>query len=61
MINVNDYRMENAGGCGLYVGTYAKYNAGSIEGMWIDLETYSDAEEFFEVCRALHSDENAYF
>lgn len=57
MINLVDYKMTDASGIGIYVGTYAKYNSGSIFGMWIDLESVSDAYEFFEVCRALHSDE----
>jgi antirestriction protein len=41
----------------IYVGTYAKYNNGSIAGAWLDLEDYSDAEEFGEACKALHPDE----
>ena len=57
MINLEDYKMTDASGVGVYVGTYKKYNEGSLFGMWIDLEAVSDAEEFFEVCRALHSDE----
>lgn len=57
MINLEDYKMSALDGAGLYCGTYKKYNEGSIEGMWIDLESVFDAEEFFEVCRALHADE----
>lgn len=41
----------------VYVGTYAKHNAGSIKGAWLDLEDYSDAEEFISACLKLHSDE----
>lgn len=41
----------------VYVGTYAKYNNGSIEGKWLDLEDYSDKEEFIKACLELHSDE----
>lgn len=41
----------------IYVGTYAKYNNGSIEGKWLDLEDYSDKEEFYEACAELHEDE----
>lgn len=41
----------------LYVGTYAKYNAGSIAGEWLDLEDYADADEFMQACKDLHSDE----
>lgn len=41
----------------LYVGTYGKYNNGSIAGAWVDLSTFSDGEEFFKFCQALHGDE----
>lgn len=53
----NSYEMKDADGIGVYVGTYRKYNEGSLFGMWIDLEKFTDADEFFEVCRALHADE----
>lgn len=55
---VKDYEMENNSGIGLYVGTYKKYNEGSLYGMWVDLEKVYDAEEFFEVCAKLHDDED---
>jgi antirestriction protein len=41
----------------IYVGTYAKYNSGSIKGAWLDLEDYTDKDGFLEACQALHSDE----
>lgn len=41
----------------IYVGTYAKYNNGSIEGQWLDLTKYSDYDEFMEACKELHADE----
>lgn len=41
----------------VYVGTYAKYNAGSIAGKWLDLSDYSDRDAFLEACRELHADE----
>lgn len=41
----------------VYVGTYAKYNSGSIAGAWLDLEDYSDHDEFIEACKELHKDE----
>ena len=34
----------------VYVGTYAKYNNGSLFGAWLDLSDYSDKEEFYEAC-----------
>jgi len=41
----------------IYVGTYAKYNNGSIEGDWICLGDYSDLTDFYSACKELHSDE----
>lgn len=41
----------------IYVGTYGKYSAGSIEGKWLDLADYSSKEEFYTACKELHSDE----
>ena len=42
----------------IYVGTYAKYNSGSIAGNWLDCEDYSDYEEFIDACKELHKDES---
>lgn len=55
--DVLDYEMKSSDGCGVYCGTYRKYNNGSLYGMWLDLTAFSDADEFFEVCRTLHDDE----
>lgn len=41
----------------IYVGTYAKYNNGSIFGEWLTLSDYSDLSEFYDACRELHKDE----
>jgi len=41
----------------LYVGTYAKYNAGNITGAWLDLEDYADKDAFLAACKELHKDE----
>jgi antirestriction protein len=41
----------------LYVGTYNKYNNGSIQGAWIDLTDYTDSESFYQACAELHADE----
>jgi antirestriction protein len=41
----------------VYVGTYGKYNSGSIKGKWLDLYQFTDAADFYEACAALHSDE----
>jgi antirestriction protein len=42
----------------LYVGTYGKYNSGSIEGEWLTLSDYTDKDDFLEACAKLHSDES---
>lgn len=49
--------MENISEAQIYVGTYAKYNEGSIYGKWLKLSDYSDKDEFYEACRELHKDE----
>ena len=41
----------------IYVGTYAKYNDGSIDGEWIDLSQFNTYDEFVDYCRELHKDE----
>ena len=41
----------------VYVGTYAKYNDGSLFGMWVDLVKCGDFDTFMEVCHNLHADE----
>ena len=49
--------MNNLSEVRIYVGTYAKYNNGSIFGKWFDLSDFSGSEEFYNACRELHSDE----
>ena len=49
-----DYHTGNPAG---YVGTYHKDNCGSIFGMWLDLTTFADYDEFLAVCAYLHRDE----
>ena len=41
----------------LYCGTYGKYNSGNLSGMWVDLSTFDDYEEFINFCKAIHADE----
>lgn len=47
----------NTTGAALYVGTYSKYNSGSLKGAWLNLEDYSGREDFLAACVALHDDE----
>jgi len=41
----------------VYVGTYGKYNEGSIAGGWLDLADYPKYNDFLNACKALHEDE----
>lgn len=42
----------------IFVSTYAKYNAGTIKGEWVDLDWYSTKGEFYEHIAELHKDEH---
>jgi antirestriction protein len=42
----------------LYCSTYAKYASGNLFGAWLDLEDYSDYDDFMEACAELHEDED---
>lgn len=42
----------------IYVGTWAKYNAGSLSGEWLSLKDYDNYSELCEVMRAIHEDES---
>nr|DAH40120.1 MAG TPA: antirestriction protein [Caudoviricetes sp.] len=41
----------------LYCGTYGKYNAGNLRGMWVNLSTFDNYEDFEAFCIAIHADE----
>ena len=36
----------------IYVGTYEKYNNGSIAGKWLKLNDYEDISAFYKACTA---------
>lgn len=42
----------------IYVGTYAKYNAGNLAGVWIDPTEYDCKQDFIDACKELHKDES---
>ena len=42
----------------VYVGTYKKYNEGSIKGGWLDLADYDKYEDFLKACKRLHKGEH---
>lgn len=41
----------------VYVGTYAKYNSGSIAGAWISLAECENYGQFLSKCKDVHKDE----
>lgn len=41
----------------VYVGTWKKYNNGSIYGKWLTLNNYSTYDEFLSACRQVHLNE----
>lgn len=41
----------------VYVGTYKKYNNGSIDGGWISIAECKDYKEFLSKCKQLHKNE----
>lgn len=41
----------------VYVGTYKKYNNGSLFGEWVDLTKFATYEDFMRYIRKLHKDE----
>ncbi|CAI9680572.1 MULTISPECIES: antirestriction protein ArdA [Elizabethkingia] len=43
----------------IYVGTYRKYNEGSLFGKWLHLSDYSDYNDLMEAMKELHKDEEA--
>ena len=42
----------------VYVGTYHKYNSGSLSGKWLNLTDFDDKAEFVAACHALHANEH---
>ena len=40
-----------------YVGTYEKYNNGSIYGKWLDLDDYQYYQQFLNACKHVHKNE----
>lgn len=54
---VINHKSDCDGQPSVYVGTYGKYNDGSLCGLWIDLSTFNDFDDFIDFCKAIHADE----
>ena len=55
--DIQEHKSNCDGNPSIYVGTYGKYNDGSLCGLWIDLTTFDDCEDFVNFCKAIHADE----
>ena len=53
---INDHKSPCDGEPSVYCGTYGKYNDGSLCGLWIDLSSFDDYDEFINFCKAIHAD-----
>ena len=53
----NHEQTNGSGSPALYCGTYGKYNSGNFSGMWVNLSTFDDYEDFVNFCKAIHADE----
>lgn len=54
---INDHKSPCDGEPSVYCGTYGKDNDGSLCGLWIDLSSFDDYDEFINFCKAIHADE----
>ena len=54
---IANHKSECDGEPSVYVGTYGKYNDGSLCGLWIDLSSFNSYDDFIEFCKAIHADE----
>ena len=49
---------HNSDSPALYCGTYGKYNSGNFNGMWVNVSTFDNYEDFLNFCKAIHADES---
>ena len=54
---IADHKSPCDGEPSVYVGTYGKYDDGSLCSLWIDLSSFNDYDEFINFCKAIHADE----
>ena len=55
---IEEHKSDCSGNPSIYCGTYGKYSSEKgICGLWIDLTTFNDYEDFVTFCQAIHADE----
>ena len=57
-IAVSEHKSNCHGEPSIYCGTYGKYNDGNLCGLWIDVSSFDDYDEFINFCKAIHADED---
>lgn len=55
---IEEHKSDCSGNPSIYCGTYGKYSSEKgICGLWIDLTTFNDYDDFVTFCQAIHADE----
>ena len=55
---IGEHKSDCEGNPSIYCGTYGKFSGEKyICGLWIDLTTFNDYDDFIEFCQAIHADE----
>ena len=56
---IGEHKSDCSGNPSIYCGTYGKYSGEKgICGLWIDLTTFYDYDDFVNFCNAIHADED---
>ena len=55
--DIQDHKSDCDGNPSVYVGSWSKYNNSDLTGLWLDLTTFDDFEDFINFCKAIHADE----
>ena len=54
---IDEHKSPCDGEPSVYCGTYGKYNDGSLCGLWVDISSFCDYDDFIRFCKAIHADE----
>lgn len=55
---IEEHKSDCSGNPSIFCGTYGKYSSEKgICGLWIDLSTFNDYDDFVTFCQAIHADE----
>lgn len=54
---INEHVSDNSSDIQVYVSTWNRYNTGTLDGAWLDLESFSDVEELYNFISKMFHDE----